>query len=287
MTTEATAPSELEGAVALLFGEYRESAQAYADLLASSAVERGLIGPREVPRLWARHLLNCAAIAPLIPAGSSMVDVGSGAGLPGLVLAIIRPDVSVTLLEPLQRRVSWLAEAVAALELANVRVVRGRAESIRLGAGAEADGVPPRGFDVATARAVASLGTLATWCLPLVRAGGLFVAIKGQSAADELEAADAVLRGLGATEWVVQSCGDGVLVEPTTAVVVRAGESAELAASSSGREGSAGRRSARQGAARGGSAGRGSTGDGSAGGRPRGRSGAGGPAGRVGREPGV
>ena len=250
MTAEATAPSELEGAVALLFGEHRDAAQAYAELLTSSAVERGLIGPREVPRLWERHLLNCAAISPLIPQGSSLVDVGSGAGLPGLVVAIIRPDVTVTLLEPLQRRVLWLDEAVSALGLPNVRVLRGRAELLRLGGAAEEGAaVPAAGFDVATARAVASLGTLASWCLPLVRGHGLFVAIKGQGATDELEAASADLGRLGAVEWSVQRCGVGVLAEPTTAVVVVAGERAVMPPSG-GARGSGRRDSGRRDAGR-------------------------------------
>ncbi len=231
VTTEWAAPSEVEGAVRSLFGGHVEQATAYAQLLATSAVERGLIGPREVPRLWERHLLNCVAVQELVPYGCSVVDVGSGAGLPGLALAIARPDLSVTLLDPLQRRVVWLGEAVAWLGVTNVQLLRGRAETVRQDRAGRAEGsLPSEGFDVATARAVASLDTLAGWCLPLVRGGGLFVAIKGQGAGAELDAAEPVLRRLRAREWSVRSCGGAVLAEGTTAVVIVAGSGGPISA---------------------------------------------------------
>ncbi len=207
-------PAELSAAVSTLFGDRSALAQRFAEELASSAVERGLIGPREVPRLWDRHVLNCAAIAEMVPMGSSVADVGSGAGLPGLVLAIARPDLQLTLIEPLQRRVAWLDEVVDRLGLRDaVTVVRSRAEEC-----------VQRDFDVVTARAVASLEVLAGWCLPLVADGGLMIALKGQSAGAELESATPTLRRLSAREWAVGQCGTGVLPVPTTVVWVRAGK---------------------------------------------------------------
>ncbi len=207
-------PVELSAAVRALFGDRSALAQRFTEELAGSAVERGLIGPREVPRLWERHVLNCAAIAEMVPIGSSVADVGSGAGLPGLVLAIARPDLRVTLIEPLQRRVIWLEEVIDLLGLRDaVTVVRARAEEC-----------VHRGFDVVTARAVASLEVLAGWCLPLVAEGGLMIAVKGQSAGAELESATSALGKLNAREWAVGQCGIGVLPVPTTVVWVRAGK---------------------------------------------------------------
>ncbi len=206
-------PLEVESAVAALFGSESVVARAFAVHLGTSAVERGLIGPREVPRLWDRHVLNCAAIAPLIPEASVVVDVGSGAGLPGVVLAIARPDLRLTLVEPLQRRVVWLEEIVEQLGLTNIEIVRGRAEHLR-----------DRRFDVSTARAVAGLETLAEWLLPLVRPGGLMIAIKGQSAHEELRSSEVTLKRLGARSWRVEVCGEAILAVPTTAVVVEVGD---------------------------------------------------------------
>lgn len=167
-----------------------------------------MIGPREVPRLWSRHILNCAVVGDLIPRGARVVDVGSGAGLPGIALAIARPDLSVVLVDSLQRRVSWLVDAVEELELGNaVEVRRGRAEEM---AGDD--------FDVATARAVAGLSTLIGWCVPLVRPGGVVLAIKGRTAEEELIGVEGQLTGLGVEDYSVQECGSGVLEEPTTVV---------------------------------------------------------------------
>jgi 16S rRNA (guanine527-N7)-methyltransferase len=204
------------------FGDRLELAERYVAALASSGVERGLIGPREVPRLWERHLLNCAAVIELIAADVRLVDVGSGAGLPGVVVAIARPDLEVTLVEPLLRRVTWLAEVVESLGLTNVTVHRSRAEE------AAREGLQ---FDVATARAVASLGQLATWSLPLVRPGGELLALKGASAKAELAEATDVLRTHGGASWDVVVCGQDLLAEPTT--VVRVGKSTTPARSPS------------------------------------------------------
>jgi 16S rRNA (guanine527-N7)-methyltransferase len=182
----------------------------YAELLATEGVVRGLIGPREAPRLWERHLLNCAVVGEIIEKESSVVDVGSGAGLPGIVLAVARPDLAITLVEPMARRTAFLTEAVAVLDLAGpVRVVRARAEEYR-GPGA----------DVVTARAVAPLDRLAAWCLPLVAPGGRLLALKGASAADEVAEHRAAVGRLGGGEPVIRQCGAEVLDPPTTVVEI-------------------------------------------------------------------
>ena len=193
-----------------LFGERLAPAATYADLLAGAGVERGLIGPREVPRLWDRHLVNCGLLGPELATGDAVADVGSGAGLPGLVLAILRPDVQITLIEPMLRRSTFLLEAVDHLGLTNVTVRRDRAEDARDLAGS---------FDVVTARAVAPLEKLAGWTIPLLRTGGRLLALKGSSAAEELTAAGAVLRRLGAPDAMVRSLGP--TEDPTTVVEAR------------------------------------------------------------------
>lgn len=201
-------------AAATVFGSQLAVASAYARLLASDGVTRGLLGPREVPRLWARHLLNCAVIAELIAPGATVVDVGSGAGLPGIPLALARADLRIELLEPLQRRVAFLQEVVVALGLDRIRVVRGRAE----------DSPATDGVDVVTARAVAPLSRLAGWCLPLLRPGGSLIALKGSHASAELDAGADDLRRLGAVDWEVVTCGLGLVDPPTTVVRVVLGE---------------------------------------------------------------
>ncbi|WP_199440599.1 16S rRNA (guanine(527)-N(7))-methyltransferase RsmG [Umezawaea beigongshangensis] len=206
----------MEDQAKLVFGDHVEGAHAFAAMLAEHGVERGLIGPREVERLWERHLLNSAVIAELLPPGSRVVDVGSGAGLPGIPLAIARPDLELTLLEPMARRVAWLEEVAERLDL-SITVLRGRAEEPAIRARL-ADS------DVVTARAVAPLERLARWCLPLLRPGGQLVALKGESALEELERdADAVRRAGGGRQRVV-SCGDEVLDIPTTVVLVERDE---------------------------------------------------------------
>ncbi|WP_343447937.1 16S rRNA (guanine(527)-N(7))-methyltransferase RsmG [Micromonospora schwarzwaldensis] len=212
---DATLPPELAEAARALFGDRLDLAAAYAELLATEGVLRGLIGPRETPRLWDRHLLNCAVVAERIPEGASVIDVGSGAGLPGLVLAIARPDLTVTLVEPLARRVAFLVEAVQRLGLTrSVRVFRGRADEAAAGSRDR----EPLSADIVTARAVAPLDRLAGWCLPLMAPGGRLLALKGASAAEEItEHADAVAR-LGGGEPTLHRCGTG-MIEPAATVV--------------------------------------------------------------------
>ncbi|MFT4085042.1 MAG: 16S rRNA (guanine(527)-N(7))-methyltransferase RsmG [Nocardioides sp.] len=183
---------------------------AYAAWLAGPGVVRGLIGPREAPRLWERHLLNCGVVSRLVPDGVTVADIGSGAGLPGLVLAIARPDLSVTLVEPLLRRTTFLEEVVDDLALGNVEVVRGRAEALH----------GERGFDVVTSRAVAPLGRLLGWSMPLVVPTGRLIAMKGRSAAAEVIDAAGELRAWGCAEPAVEVLGDDLLSDPTYVVSV-------------------------------------------------------------------
>jgi 16S rRNA (guanine527-N7)-methyltransferase len=185
----------------------------YVSWLAGPGLERGLIGPRELPRLWERHVLNCAVVKDAVPVGATVADIGSGAGLPGLVLAIVRPDVRMTLVEPLQRRSSFLDEVVVDLGLTNVDVVRARAEDL-------ADTVT---VDVVTARAVARLERLTRWTLPLLSTGGRLLALKGDSAVEEVaEAADTLAR-MGAVSCTIREFGHGIVQPPTRVVVVEVG----------------------------------------------------------------
>ncbi|QSB14823.1 16S rRNA (guanine(527)-N(7))-methyltransferase RsmG [Natronosporangium hydrolyticum] len=193
-----------------LFGAQLPLAEQYAWLLATDGVLRGLIGPREAPRLWQRHLLNCAAVAERVPGGATVLDVGTGAGLPGLVLAVARPDLTVTLVDSMARRTAFLTEVVGALDLGSrVRVVRARAE--------ECVGELPLA-DVVLSRAVAQLDQLAAWCLPLTAVGGVVVAMKGDSAESELETHREAVRGHGGGPPAIHRCGEGLLTQPATVV---------------------------------------------------------------------
>lgn len=178
-----------------VFGSRLPLAQKYHDSLATDGSTRGFIGPREVPRLWERHLINCAVVGEVMPQNATLIDVGSGAGLPGIPLAIARPDLTITLIEPLLKRSTYLNEVVDLLGLDNVTVIRGRAEE-----GPVKKAV--NGADIVTSRAVAPLGKLAKWSLPLVRKGGEMIALKGSSVHEELErdAADIKRAGGGKAE---------------------------------------------------------------------------------------
>ena len=195
---------------AAIFGDRLEAAEEYAAVLSGAGIERGLIGPGEVARLWDRHLLNSAAISELLIPGDRVADVGSGAGLPGIPLALVRADVSITLVEPLLRRADFLVEAVELLGLP-VTVIRGRAEerTVREAAGE---------MDVVTSRAVAPLDKLTRWCLPLLRPGGRMLAMKGERAATEIEEHRGVMRSLGAVDVKVMECGVNYLTPPVTVV---------------------------------------------------------------------
>jgi 16S rRNA (guanine527-N7)-methyltransferase len=193
----------------------------YVEILAGPGVERGLMGPREVPKLWDRHILNCAVVAEpaldLIPLNSLVADVGSGAGLPGLVWALVRPDLTMVLVEPLLRRATFLTEAVVALELTDrVTVVRGRAEKVM---------TSPEwsGVDIVTARAVAPLDRLLGWTIPLLKPDGQLVALKGSSAPTELDSAQAVVKEFNLRSIEVLTCGAGVVEPETTVVLARRG----------------------------------------------------------------
>jgi 16S rRNA (guanine527-N7)-methyltransferase len=192
------------------FGDSLAKAQRYVELLATDGVTRGLIGPRETSRLWDRHLVNCALVADLLPERGELVDIGSGAGLPGIVLAMLRPSLHVVLLEPMLRRSIFLQECVSALDLPNATVVRARADKAAAGISA----------DVATARAVAPLDRLVGWAAGLLRPGGQLLAIKGQSAEAELEAAAPVLSLLGVQSAEVLRAGHGRVISATTIVRV-------------------------------------------------------------------
>jgi 16S rRNA (guanine527-N7)-methyltransferase len=194
-----------------VFGDALDQARRYAELLATDGVTRGLIGPRETERLWDRHLLNCAVVSELLPERGVLVDIGSGAGLPGVVLAMLRPSLQVILLEPLLRRSVFLEECIAELRLSNASVVRARAEEKAAG---------HIKADIATARAVAPLDRLADWAAHLLRPGGELLAIKGQSAEEEIAAARPVLSRLGVRSAEVLQAGHGRVIIATTVVRV-------------------------------------------------------------------
>lgn len=200
----ATLPAA-PAAAATIFGERLALAERFAAILADTGVSHGLIGPREVPRLWDRHVLNCAVAHQAFPEGVSVIDVGSGAGLPGLALAVARPDLRLHLVEPMLRRTNWLSMTADALGLDNVTVHRGRAEEFtgRLSA------------PYATARAVARIDKLARWTFPLLDDGGVLVALKGEQAAQELEEERRALTKLGMVDAAIRTYGADLLEVPT------------------------------------------------------------------------
>jgi 16S rRNA (guanine527-N7)-methyltransferase len=198
-------------AVGALFEGAADAAYRYAEILATAGVERGLLGPREVERLWDRHILNCAVVGELLGAGERVADIGSGAGLPGIPLALARPDVHVVLIEPLLRRSEFLREVIESLGI-DCAVVRGRAEdrAVREEVGAT---------DVVVSRAVASLDKLTKWSTPLLRPGGRMLAIKGDRADDEVREHRRAMAALGVSDVKVERCGARYVDPPATVVV--------------------------------------------------------------------
>ena len=203
--TDALEPEP--SAAAVLFGDRLDVARAFTENLAAQGEERGLIGPLELPRLWSRHILNCAIVAPLLRPGL-VGDIGSGAGLPGVVLAIARPDVSFVLIEPMERRIAWLDEQVAELGLTNVSVLRARAEDVRL----------DTPLDQVTARAVSAFRKLLPLTAPLLRDGGELVLMKGAGAQAEVDAASKEMRKYKVRDVVVETLGEGILDEVTRVI---------------------------------------------------------------------
>lgn len=205
MSSAAPGPPD---AAAKVFGSALDLACRFVSLLATAGVERGLLGPREIPRLWERHLLNCAMVAELVPPAATVVDIGSGAGLPGLVIAMLRPQVQMTLLEPMLRRTTFLGECIAELGLGNVTVQRGRAE--------EMAGVFRA--DIAISRAVAPLDRLVQLSVGVIRPGGTILALKGEQAPAEIDEAAPVLRRLRVRSAEVLRVGHGIVEPPATVV---------------------------------------------------------------------
>jgi 16S rRNA (guanine527-N7)-methyltransferase len=204
-------PEEPTAAVREFFGLAWAPVEHFAQMLAEEGELRGLIGPRELPRLWSRHLVNSAAVAPFLDKHAAVADVGSGAGFPGVVLAAVRPDLEMHLVEPMERRIAWLADVVDELGLDNVVLHHARAEELH----------KKVTFDHVTARAVAAMDKLGRWTLPLVRGGGSLVALKGQRAAEELESAKYVLKKLGVANTAVHEVQPVADIEATTVVVAR------------------------------------------------------------------
>jgi len=211
-------PREAPASAAAVFGESTSDAERFAGWLAGPGVERGLLGPREVDRIWSRHVLNCAVLEPFLPRGASVCDLGSGAGLPGIVVALLRPDVRMTLLEPLLRRATFLEEVVADLGLAEVSVVRARAEDYRH---------RRPDHDAVVARAVAPIDRLAGWAMPLLRPGGVLLALKGSTAEDELAAAGPALDKVGAVDREVVTVGEEADVTQVVRIVRAPGSARE------------------------------------------------------------
>lgn len=193
-------------AAEVLYGDRVSVAERFVEHLVTTGIEWGLLGPREIPIMWDRHVLNCAVVQELIPQGAVVADVGSGAGLPGLALAITRPDVQFVLIEPLERRVDWLNMVIEDLDLENVDVLRARSEQVF-------DSVD---VDIVTARAVSAMKSLVPITVPLLHGQGELLAIKGQSAATEIEKADKVLRKFKTKKAEVLTVGDELLEVPTT-----------------------------------------------------------------------
>jgi 16S rRNA (guanine527-N7)-methyltransferase len=199
---------EAEPAAAVaIFGDQIDQARSFAQTLANDSDELGLLGPRELDKLWSRHILNSAVVAELVRPGAKVADVGSGAGLPGIPMAIARPGAEFVLIEPMERRSNWMLEVVEHLGLKNVRVLRSRAED-----------VTEQDFDIVTARAVAALDKLLKMCVPLLKPGGALIALKGSKAAEEITNSKKLEKKLGISSFEILVCGEKFLPEPTSVV---------------------------------------------------------------------
>ena len=199
---------EAEPAAAVaIYGDQIDQARSFAQTLANDSDELGLLGPRELDKLWSRHILNSAVVAELVRPGDKVADVGSGAGLPGILMAIARPDAEFVLIEPMERRSNWMLEVVEDLGLNNVRILRSRAED-----------VTERDFDIVTARAVAALDKLLKMCVPLLKPGGALIALKGSKAAEEIANSRKLEKKLGISSFEMLVCGEKFLHEPTSVV---------------------------------------------------------------------
>ena len=199
---------EAEPAAAVaIFGDQIDQARSFAQTLANDSDKLGLLGPRELDKLWSRHILNSAVVAELVRPGDKVADVGSGAGLPGIPMAIARPDADFVLIEPMERRSSWMLEVVDDLGLKNVRVLRSRAGD-----------VTEQDFDIVTARAVAALDKLLKMCVPLLKPGGALIALKGSKAAEEIANSKKLDKKLGISSFEILVCGEKFLAEPTSVV---------------------------------------------------------------------
>ena len=198
--------AEPESAKAI-FGPQIDKARAFAQKLANDSDDLGLLGPRELDKLWSRHILNSAVVAETVQPGDHVADVGSGAGLPGIPMAIAMPEAHFVLIEPMERRSNWMLEVIEELGLTNAEVRRARAEELT-----------DLKFDIVTARAVAALDKLLRLCVPLLKPGGSLVALKGSKAADEIEAAKKLQKKLGIASFEIQICGEKFLAEPTSVV---------------------------------------------------------------------
>lgn len=195
----------------IVFGDYIDKARKFFDLLVRDGDLLGLIGPRELPKLWTRHILNSAVVAELVPDAKLVADVGSGAGFPGIPMAIMKPTSHFVLIEPMERRSSWLSDVVVPeLGLTNVQVLRGRAEE-----------APLRNYDVVTARAVSALPKLLRMLVPLAVQGGEILALKGSKAQDEIQESQSLVKKLKIATFEIVTAGEKVMQEPTTIVRVR------------------------------------------------------------------